>query len=575
MIRNYGMSFEVWNQTRICIGRDRPLGPTFGLQPTRSVTRSASDHKNKLERMRRMRWVRMMPTAFMTAIAGLLLASHAGESRAWQADLGDGTFHNPPLYADYPDPDIIRVGGDFYFATTTFANVPGLTILHSRDLVNWEFVSHVIPRLQGREQYDLKNGNAYRGGVFAPSLRYHRGVFYVVVTPVGQNTRIYHTRDLKGLWDYYELDRPAFDPALYIEPNGKAYIATSGGWDGTVTLLSLSDDFSRVTDARKIHYNKGAEGSKIVKRGDWYYLFNSIPSRLALIVSRARNLLGPWETKEQIDDRSGGHQGAIVDLPDGDWYGFVMVDAGSIGRMTNISPVFWENDWPVWGSKKEPGKVPAVARKPIQGQAITQPVASDDFSAAKLGLQWQWNHNPDDSRWSLTERPGYLRLRPTESRDFWTAKNTLIQKGQGPWSRGDVKLDIRHVKPGDHCGFGTLGKFSGLISVSADTSGKRSLGMSVLEDTTNGIRTDARVASVPITVDEVYLRMDLDFKSDKGIGYYSLDGKSWVAIGGEYPLQYDWQTGTFQGEQFALFCYNENSSDGYLDVDSFRFDDKK
>ncbi len=131
----------------------------------------------------------------------------------WQSDNGNGTFTNPPLYADFPDPDIIRVGNDFYFATTTFVNVPGLTILHSQDLVNWEYVSHVIPRLDGREQYDLKNGKAYRSGVFAPSLRYNKDTFYVVVTLVGQNTRIYHARDPRGPWNYHELDRGAFDPA--------------------------------------------------------------------------------------------------------------------------------------------------------------------------------------------------------------------------------------------------------------------------------------------------------------------------------------------------------------------------
>jgi hypothetical protein len=139
-------------------------------------------------------------------------------------------------------------------------NVPGLTILHSQDLVNWKYVSHVIFRLEGREQYDLKNGNAYRSGVFAPSLRYHKGTFYVVVTPVGQNTRIYYSSDAREPWQYHELDRGAFDPGLFIESDGKGYIATSGGWDGHINLLKLSEDFSKVVDAKEIHYIKGAEG---------------------------------------------------------------------------------------------------------------------------------------------------------------------------------------------------------------------------------------------------------------------------------------------------------------------------
>ena len=495
-------------------------------------------------------------------------------AQAAPADKGNGSYTNPPLYADYPDPDIIRVGDDFYFASTTFANSPGLTLLHSKDLVNWEFASHIVTRLEGREQFDLKNGNAYRGGLFAASLRHHQGTFYAVVTPVRKNTRIYYSKDIKGPWAYHELDRAAFDPALFIEADGKAYIATSGGWDGTVTLLSLNGDYSQVTDARKIHYYKGAEGSKLVKRGQYYYLFNALPSSLTLIVSRAKSLFGPWESHAQIDDRSGGHQGAIVDLPDGSWYGFVMVDAGPIGRMTNISPIFWEDDWPVWGTKEAPGRVPAAAVKPIQGKPVLRLATSDDFSAPALGMQWQWNHNPDDRRWSLTERPGFLRLRPTEANEFWTARNTLTQKGQGPWSRGEVELDLRNVKAGDKCGFGTLGKFNGHIAVHGDAAGKLFLSMEVVEDTVAGRQTEVRVASLPIDAGKIHLRTDMDFTKSQAEVAYSLDGKAWNAMGGAFKLGYDWRTGTFQGQQFALFCYNPHPGQGYIDVDAFRFTDQ-
>ena len=314
------------------------------------------------------------------AAAWLAALSLCVPPAAFAGDNGDGTYTNPPIYADFPDPDIIRVGEDFYFITTTFANSPGLTLLHSKDLVNWEYASHVVSRLDGDERFDLKQGGAYRHGMFAASLRYHQGTFYVAVTPVGQNTRIYTSKDVKGPWAYHTLDREAFDPALFIEPDGRAYIATSGGWDGTVTLLELSSDLKTVTSARKVHYYKGAEGSKLVKRGEYYYLFNALPSKLALVVSRAKSLYGPWETRTQIDDRSGGHQGALVDLADGSWYGFVMVDAGPIGRMTNISPVFWEDDWPVWGSREAPGRVPAVARKPIPGGPALGLGASDELT---------------------------------------------------------------------------------------------------------------------------------------------------------------------------------------------------
>jgi beta-xylosidase len=504
------------------------------------------------------------------AISGLVF--FVTGAPAWQSDNGDGRFTNPPLYADYPDPDIIRVGDDFYFATTTFVNSPGLTLLHSQDLVNWEIVSHIIPRLDGREQYDLKNGSAYRSGIFAPSLRFYDGTFYVVTTPVNQNTRVYYARNIRGPWQFHELDRAAFDPGLFIEPDGTGYIITSGGWDGHVTLLKLNADLTRIVESRGIFFYKGVEGSKMVKRGGWYYIFNALPARLELTCSRATNIFGPYETIPSLNDRTGGHQGAIVDLPNREWYGFVMKDCGAVGRMTYLSPIFWTNDWPVWGTPDTPGKVPGFARKPIQGKPICRPAASDDFSSPTLGLQWQWNHNPDDSRWSLTERPGFLRLRPTPATNFWTARNTLTQKGQGPWSRGEVTFNLSHLKPGDVCGFGTLGKVNGHIAVNCDSEGKIFLSMNVIVD---GGKSETRVAAEPIQGTELFLRTDLNFVRNKGICAYSLDGRHWLPLGGEFDLAFDWRTGTFQGEQFAIFCFNPSPDGGFVDVGQFRFSDKK
>lgn len=500
------------------------------------------------------------------------LAVGMPSAHAWQSDNGERTFTNPPLYADFPDPDIIRVGDDFYLVTTTFVNSPGVTMLHSKDLVNWEYVSHVVPRLDGDPRYDLKNGGAYRHGFFAASIRHCQGTFYVVVTPVGQNTRIYYSKDIHGPWKYHELNRAAFDPGFFIDDDGVGYIATSGGWDGHVTLLKLNANFSKVVDSYPMFYYPGIEGSHVVKRDGWYYVFNALPRKLALTCSRSTNLFGPYETIEQMSDRTGGHQGAIVDLPDGSDYGFIMKDCGAVGRMTYICPIFWTNHWPVWGTPDAPGKVPAVAHKPIQGKPICQPATSDDFSSATLGLQWQWNHNPDNLRWSLTERPGVLRLRPTQATNFWLARNTLTQKGQGPWSRGEVEFDLSHLRPGDVCGFGTLGKVNGHIAVHCVDVGKYSLSMNVMvDDGTN----ETRVAAEPFPGTNLFLRTDLDFVRNKGSCAYSPDERHWTPLGGEFDLAFDWRTGTFQGEQFAIFCYNPNPSDGFVDVDRFRFIEKE
>ncbi len=486
------------------------------------------------------------------------------------ADNGDGTYTNPPIDADYPDPSIIRVGDIFYFATTTFVNVPGLTILESRDLVNWALASHVVPRLDGRPQYDMQDGTLYRRGIYAPSLRHHGGTFWLAVTPVGQKTRIYYTDDVRKPWQFHELDREAFDPALYFDEDGTPYLATSEGRDGTVTLLTLNEHLSEVIAAQAIFYNEGAEGSKIVRRGEYVYMFHSIPRRLGMTVSRAASLFGPWETKNQIDDTTGGHQGAIVDLPDGTDYGFVMLDAGAIGRVTNLSPIHWVDDWPVWGMPDAPGQVPHRAEKPIKVGMPMQPATSDDFSGVALGLQWQWNHNPVDDRWSQAERPGYLRLRPTQAEGFWTARNTLVQKAMGPFSRGEVKMDIGNLRHGDQCGFGTLGKFSAYVAIHGGANGQYTLTMQVLEDTKEGQQKDLQASGLPANADHLYLRTDLDFESDTGRVAYSFDGETWTGVRDEFPLAFDWQTGTFQGQQFAIFCFNPQPGAGYLDIDDFR-----
>ncbi|BBF72228.1 glycoside hydrolase family 43 protein [Sphingomonas bisphenolicum] len=511
----------------------------------------------------------MIRTACISLALTTGLIAAALPAQVWRSDQGDGTYRNPVLFADYPDPDIIRVEDDFYFVSTTFANAPGVTILHSKDLVNWRIATHVVDRLDGDPRYDLKNGGDYRHGFYAASLRWHKGLFYLAVTPVGHKTRIYRSARIGGPWAYKELDREAFDPALFIDADGTAYLGTSIGSDGTVTLLTLNDDLSAVTAAKVTYYNKGAEGSKIIRHNGYYYLFNAIPGKLAMTISRSRSLWGPWETKPSIDDKTGGHQGGMVDMPNGSWYGFVMVDAGAIGRMTNISPIFWKDDWPWWGRPDKPDVVPERSPKPIAGHPFTEPPSSDDFSSSKLGLQWQWNHNPDDSKWSLTQRPGFLRLHATRADGIWTARNTLTQKAQGPRMRAIAKLDIAGIKASDICGLGSFGKYSAQISIVGGAKNARSLRMQLTESTKDGPRTQVRVPAIAIAGNSIWLRTDMDFDMKQGHVAYSLDNRKWTEVGGPFPLAFDWRTGTFQGQQIALSCYNSTASGGYVDIDSF------
>jgi beta-xylosidase len=483
------------------------------------------------------------------------------------------SYINPPIYADYPDPDIIRVGNDFYFSTTTFIDLPGLTLLHSQDLVHWEIVAHIITNLDWVP--NLTNGvQNYGNGVFASSLRYYNGTFYVVETPNGQATRVYYSTSVAGPWQYHQLSVSAFDPGLYIETNGTGYIVSVGGWQTQFTIYTLNANFSQVIASAPLMTNSlQLEGSHVVKVGGYYYIFNSQPSTATFYCSRSTNLFGPYTSTNLLYNWTGGHQGAIVDMPDGSYYGFVHQDCGAIGRMTYISPIFWTNNWPIWGTPNAPGQIPATAPIPIQGKPAYQIPTSDDFSSSTLGLQWQWNHNPDNTRWSLTARPGFLRLHPTGATNVWYARNTLLQKGRGPYSAGEVKMDLSNLQHGDICGLGTLGKTNGNIAVTCNSPGNYTLSLNLLVpiDSTKTNLFTKTVATAPFTNATIYLRLTMDYIHSIGICSYASDGINWTGLGGQFNLAYDWLTGTFQGEQYAIFCYNAQPGAGYVDVDWFRF----
>lgn len=512
----------------------------------------------------------MRSTAFSLSCAVLVVLGATTLARA--ADNGDGTYGNPPLYADFPDPDIIRVGEDFYMVSTTFVNSPGLAVLHSKDLVNWTTIGNVIDRLQGHPGYDMTGGPLYRNGVFAPSLRYHNGTYYVAVQPngTGQGLQIYHTQNPAGNWELNQLSGGAFDPALFFDDDNTPYVIYSGGWHPEIYLRQLSPSLdSFVSPAQEIHNYPGLEGTHVVRREDYYYMFHSRPGQLAMYVSRSTDLFSGWETLRSIDDASGsGHQGAVVDLPNGDWYGFAMLDSGPIGRVTNIGAISWENDWPVWGVDNV---IPNQAAKPILGQPLVMQPMSNNFDSPNMLPDWRWNHNPDDSLWSLTERPGYLRLRPAAAPDFWNARNSLTYKGFGPQSQLVVELDISNLQPGDNAGLGMLGKGLATLTVNRLAGGDSQLTLSTGTATANAGPMSVQAVAAVGEIESILLELRMDFETNLGQTGYSLDGVNWSSLGDPFPLLWDWATGTFQGEQYAIFNYSDGASSGYVDVNRASF----
>jgi beta-xylosidase len=501
------------------------------------------------------------------------------------ADNGDGTYSTPPLYADFPDPDVIRVGDDFYMVSTTFMNSPGLALLHSKDMVNWTTINNLVDRLDfdNDPRQDMVGGTLYRNGIYAPSIRYNNGTFYVAVQPNGISgnvpLQIFRTTDPHGEWQRNQLNFGAFDPALHFEEDGTPYVVYGGAWQDDTFMRRLNSTLTSSVGGEQVIKSVAGtglprlEGAHVIKTDGYYYIFNAAPGQGRMYISRSNaaslaTSAGTWTTVPSVSGATGGHQGAIVDLQNGDWYGFVMRDSGAVGRMTNISPISWQDDWPIWGTNNQ---VPGQAPKPILGEPIVIHPRSTDFSDPTLPHDFRWNHNPDDTRWSLSERPGYLRLKPTVAPDFWNARNSLTYKGFGPTSQAVVELDISNLQSGDRAGLGMIGKGVATLAVSRLANGQSQLTLSTGSATaTSGPVTQQATAAIG-DADTIYLTLRMNFSNNQGQTAYSLDGIEWTTIGNSFPLLWDWATGTFQGEQYALFNYNPAGSSGFVDVNRFSF----
>lgn len=487
------------------------------------------------------------------------------------------TFTNPVVYADVPDVDVIRVGSDFYMISTTMHLMPGVPIMKSKDLVNWEIISYVVPELKDSPSYDLEGGNVYGQGQWASSLRYHEGKFYVFfATNRPQKTYIFSATDPAGKWEkIMDLNQRYHDTSLFFDDDGKIYIA---GGSGNVRLRELKSDLSgvkedgvdvEVINGRERELTGLLEGTHLCKYNGKYYMFliwwpsGGIRTQLAF---RSDNIEGPYEHKVILSndmDRQGAGvaQGCIVDTEAGDWYGFLFQDRGAVGRVPVLTPCRWEDGWPMLGDAE--GKVPLIMDKPVQGYGEIPLVISDDFKKSELALNWQWNHNPDNALWSLTERKGYMRLRTGKVvQTIFEARNMISQRTEGPACRGIVSLDVSKMQDGDIAGLTAYCSEPGIISVNMEGDKK----YLVMTD-----RRDEK-ERVELTKNVVYLRLDCDFNNgtDKANFYYSLNNKDWVKLGPEFQMVYNLRH--FMGNRFGIFNYATKAAGGYVDVDFFNYE---
>ncbi len=510
---------------------------------------------------------------------------------AQSSDNGDGTFSNPVIWADCPDPDVIRVGDDFYFVSTTMHLMPGIPIMHSKDLVNWEIISYVYDSFHETSRYSMEKGTVYGRGQWATSLRYRDGRFFLYFTPNDTPWKgyVYTTEDPRGEWKLHAEIPHFHDASFFFDDNGKTYMVY-----GTGQIRELRPDLTDVLEGgldtklfeRDSEENSLLEGSRMIKKDGKYYLLMISWPRGGIrreVCYRADNIEGPYEKKVILETPFGGlgagvAQGTIFDAPDGKWYGMIFQDRDGLGRAPMLMPCTWIDGWPMLGD--ENGKVPEVMTKPVQGQERKALTVSDDFDSDKLGLCWQWNHNPVDEAWSLTERPGYLRLKTNKLTDhIFLARNTLTQRTEGPTCSATVKLELKNMKDGDVAGFSAFNDNAALLSV---RKAGRKYQLEMSEESVRLSNDLKEVTEVKKDVKEtvtfkkpvIYLRIDADFRPgdnrDMSKLYYSLDNKEWHQIGPNYRLRFNWQ-GFFMGSKFAIFNYATKQEGGYVDVDWFHY----
>ena len=511
---------------------------------------------------------------------------------------------NPMLWADTPDPDVIRVGDTFYMVTTTMHLMPGAPVMASKDLKHWETVGYIFDRLTDSPKYDLQEGTVYGRGQWATSLKYHDGKFWALLAPneagpMGQ-TYIFTAPKAEGPWTIHSRLRHFHDATLFFDDDGTPYV-----FFGTGEMCQLTRDLKGVVEGSHRHYfqreadERGLlEGTRVIKhRGTYYALLIShvyAPGRHRREVCyRTKDLNGKWEKNVILESDFGGFsylaQGTIVDTEEGDWYGIMFQDRGGVGRVLTLSPVRWIDGWPQLGD--EQGKVPATMRpyrsltpdpSPNgEGSNYTRGiVCSDEFSSSKLGLHWQWNHNPIDKAWSLTERPGFLRLKTNRVvPNLYLAPNTLTQRMEGPTCSGFVCLDLSKMKDGDRAGLTAFNGDSGVLTVKKNGK-KLTLEMSEqkvsLTDREKAVTDVAEkvIETVDLKQPKVWLRIDGDFQPKHGDAanfFYSLDGEQWTQIGTKnYRMSFDYRR-FFMGTKFAIFNYATKKAGGYVDVDFFRY----
>ncbi|MDM8159323.1 glycoside hydrolase 43 family protein [Labilibaculum sp. K2S] len=514
-------------------------------------------------------------------------------SKVWKSDNEDGTYTNPIIHADYSDPDVIRVGDDYFMTASSFNSSPALPILHSKDLVNWQIVNHALKRLSPNEFFNIPQ---HGKGVWAPCIRFHNNEYYIYWGDPDHGVFMVKTTNPFNEWEAPVLvmkGKGIIDPSPLWDSDGKMYMATAwagsrSGINSVLTIWPLKNDGTEVIgegkhifDGHDHHHT--IEGPKLYKKGDYYYIFapaGGVTNGWQTVL-RSKNIYGPYEEKivmaQGTSSTNGPHQGAWVETQTGESWFLHFQDKGVYGRIIHLQPVNWINDWPVIGIDKDNdgcGEPVTVFKKPNVGKTwpVCSPQEDDEFNSDTLGLQWQWAAN-SNLKWSvLIRNQGYLRLlaypKTEVNQRLWDVPNLLLQKFPAPSFKATTKVKLTlewEIWQGKKAGLMISGNDYSYLSISKDETGYL-ISQVVCLDANNG-GVEKTIVSARLTKNEVFLRVNVSGPDAECNFSYSEDGENYFPIGITHKAKPE----LWIGAKVGLFCTAEPGfrMGGYADFDWF------
>ena len=536
-------------------------------------------------------------------IAGLLLAvnsfialaqeTHKVEpavSKVWVADNGDGTYKNPILHADYSDPDVVRVGDDFYLTASSFNSAPGLPILHSKDLVNWTIIGHVFTR---QPPFDVFNKPQHGNGVWAPAIRYHDGEFYIFYPDPDYGIYMTKAKNPAGPWSAPLLIKAAkgwIDPCPLWDDDGKAYLvnafaASRSGVKSIIVVSRMNPDGTKLLDDGVLVFdghdkNPTIEGPKFYKRNGYYYIFapaGGVEQGWQLVL-RSKNVYGPYEQRVVLAQGkthiNGPHQGGWVDTQTGESWFIHFQDRDAYGRIVHLQPMKWVGDWPVIGIDPDgdgTGEPVLAYKKPNVGRAyaIATPADSDEFNAPSLGLQWQWQANPG-SNWmfpsaSLGSARMFCLPLPDAFKNFWDVPNLLLQKFPAPEFTATTKVTFNAQTPEEKTGLIVMGMDYAYVSVRKSSEGWF-VSQTICKDADQH-SSEKETAAIAVKTNVLYFRVKISGNAVCTFSF-STEGAKFSTLGEPFQAR----KGRWIGAKVGIFAVRTGTTreTGYADFDWFR-----